>query len=153
MDSKNPAVDIIVKVLFLLNRKSGQKNMHKKIQTFFPLSLSFIRVFPKGHLYLVGGALRDIFLKRTIKDLDFVVQNISQAPLEEWLKKHGTVRFIGTRFGVYQFTAKKKKTISVDIAFPRKEKKQETSQGGYREFIFDVDPHLPIEEDLCRRDF
>ena len=159
MDSKNVAVDIIKNIFIFLNKKSDQKNMHKnfvlqkKIQNLFPLSFSFVKAFPKANLYLVGGALRDLLLLRPLKDLDFVVQNISPLSLEKWFKTRGTLCFIGTRFGVYQFKTQKKKTLSVDIAFPRTEKKQSTSQGGYREFIFDVNPSLLIEEDLCRRDF
>ena len=109
---------------------------------------------PEAEVYLVGGAVRDILLKKkNIVDYDFTIRNITQKQLETFLKKQGTVNLVGKAFGVNKFVHKNAKLPQeVDITFPRKEKKTGV-RGKYRDFIADWDPTLPIEDDLGRRDF
>jgi tRNA nucleotidyltransferase/poly(A) polymerase len=119
---------------------------------------TLITFLKNGHknprLFLVGGALRDILLGREVVDIDLVVGNIPSDTLQETLDQHGHVKPIGRRFGVLQFHADHiAKGRMLDIALPRTEQATSDNVGGYREFATDVDPMLPIEDDLSRRDF
>lgn len=111
-----------------------------------------IKAFPKGEIYLVGGAVRDIILKRKTKDYDFVVRLVPPKSLENFLKKIGKVNLVGKSFGVFKFVPKNSRMEAVDIALPRTEHSRHLT-GGYRDFKIQSDPSLPIEKDLSRRDF
>lgn len=125
-------------------------------------SFSFIKKiekqFPSSEIYLVGGAVRDTLLKRKTKDYDFVVRGVPLKKLECFLKRIGTVNFVGKAFGVLKFSPLKKygrKTITeaFDIALPRSESYTEKSTGHYRDVAVQTNYRLPIEDDLSRRDF
>ena len=58
---------------------------------------------PKAEVYLVGGAVRDIFLGRETKDYDFVVRNVSITRLQKFLQANGKVNLVGKKFGVLKF--------------------------------------------------
>jgi len=111
-----------------------------------------VKAFPKGEIYLVGGAVRDIILKRETKDYDFVVRNVPPKSLENFLKKLGKVNLVGKSFGVFKFIPKKSKIEAIDIALPRTEHSLHLT-GGYRDFKIQSDPFLSLEKDLSRRDF
>src|SRR3990167_4013873 len=121
---------------------------------FLPL---FLQEHPQSDLYLVGGAVRDLLLKKKeVVDFDFVVRNLSPTELETWLQKKGTVNLVGKHFGVYKFMPKGFTVDQlewIDIALPRTEKGTKENLGGYRDFDIQSDPLLPIEKDLERRDF
>ena len=105
-------------------------------------------------LFLVGGALRDVLLERNVADIDLVVGNMPADTLQTTLDEHGRVKPIGRRFGVLQFRAEHiAKGRALDIALPRTEQPTSDNIGGYREFNTNVDPTLPIKDDLSRRDF
>lgn len=108
--------------------------------------------FSKAEVYLVGGAVRDLFLSRPTKDYDFVVKNVPAKDLEDFLKKLGIVNLVGQTFGVFKFIPSENKSYSpIDIALPRKDFALGT--GGYRDVEIQTEPNLKIEEDLSRRDF
>ncbi len=110
-----------------------------------------LRILPKhAHLYIVGGTVRDLLLNRPTKDLDLVVTNMPLQRVERRLRRFGTIKKIGARFGVLLFRPVGTQEW-MDIALPRTEHAFGT--GGYRDFSFAADPHLPIEHDLARRDF
>lgn len=111
-----------------------------------------IKTFPEGGIYLVGGAVRDIVLKRKTKDYDFVVKNVPAKSLENFLQRLGKVNLVGKSFGVFKFVPPKSKIEAIDIALPRTEHSLYLT-GGYRDFKIQSDPKLPIEKDLNRRDF
>ncbi len=115
----------------------------------------FLEAFPKGDLYLVGGAVRDLLLGRSTVDFDFVVRGVSREPLEAWFETRGRVDVTGRVFGVYKFvpTLPGLPTIPIDLALPRTETALPGSLGGYRDFDTQSNPMLPIEADLARRDF
>ncbi|MDZ7798880.1 MAG: HD domain-containing protein [Patescibacteria group bacterium] len=119
-------------------------------------ALSFInkvlKKFSQAEIYLVGGAVRDIILKRKTKDFDFVVRNLSAKKLENFLKKSGKVNLVGKSFGVFKFVPKNSKIEAIDIALPRTEHSLKMT-GGYRDFKVQSKARLPIEKDLKRRDF
>ncbi len=108
--------------------------------------------FPQSEIYLVGGAVRDIFLSRSTKDYDFVIRNIPAKNLEEFLDQQGKVNLVGQTFGVFKFIPSgDHQNNQVDIALPRKDFALGT--GGYRDVEIQSDPSLKIKEDLGRRDF
>ncbi|MDP3245316.1 MAG: HD domain-containing protein [bacterium] len=114
--------------------------------------------FPRGEMYLVGGAARDMFLKRPCKDYDFIARGIEPKKLQEFLGQIGVVNLVGRVFGVFKFTPldqyekfKQEKLEPFDVALPRTE--HSYLSGGYRDFEVQSDSQLPIEKDLERRDF
>lgn len=117
-------------------------------------SLEAIRILIKNHksaeVYLVGGAVRDVFLGRETHDIDLVVRGMPPNDLKAFLERHGSVDLVGTRFGVFKFRPKNGRVV-IDIALPRTE--DAGGSGRYRDFTIHMDPDLPIETDLARRDF
>lgn len=93
-----------------------------------------------GIPYLVGGAVRDIILGKDIKDIDIEVHKLSLDEFENILKKFGTVRFVGKKFGVLRIDG-----INIDWSLPRKDSKG-------RKPKVKIDPNLTIEKALLRRD-
>ena len=100
-------------------------------------------------VYVVGGAIRDAFLDRPIKDVDMVIAGMPLPEVEMLLGKVGSVNVIGKRFAVIRVTLPDRTRI--DIALPRIDASFGT--GRYRDVEVRADPNLPIEEDLSRRDF
>jgi tRNA nucleotidyltransferase/poly(A) polymerase len=105
---------------------------------------------PGSRWHVVGGAVRDALLSRGLNDFDVLVAGVEPVALAKFLEARGSVDFVGRTFGVFKFTAKEGGT-TLDIALPRREKPANT--GGYRDVVTHADPHMPIEEDLARRDF
>jgi len=97
---------------------------------------------------IVGGVVRDYFLKQTIKDYDIEIYGLNHLEeLEEILKKFGTVNLVGKSFGILKFNFNKEE---FDFSFPRLESKISKGHCG-----FDVvcDGALSFEEASKRRDF
>jgi tRNA nucleotidyltransferase/poly(A) polymerase len=106
-----------------------------------------------GEWYLVGGTLRDLALKRPIKDIDLVVRALPLERVRAALERHGRVDLVGKHFGVLKFVPHHVDLEEpIDIALPRTEHSLRFS-GGYKDFAIQSDPDLPIEDDLRRRDF
>jgi tRNA nucleotidyltransferase (CCA-adding enzyme) len=89
--------------------------------------------------YLVGGAVRDALLGRTVKDRDWVV--IGQTP--ESMLAMGFTQ-VGADFPVFLHPHSKE-----EYALARTERK---SGAGYRGFDFQADANVTLEQDLARRD-
>ena len=102
-----------------------------------------------GKLYLVGGAVRDHFLNKPIKDLDFLITGVDLETIKNILLKYGTIDLVGSSFGVIKFREFNSKEV-IDISLPRTE--LANGNGGYRDFNVKIDHKLPIETDLKRRD-
>lgn len=98
----------------------------------------------KAKVFLVGGAVRDLFLKDNIlkdnKDLDIEIHNLNLKELSEILKKFGTVDYIGKSFGVLKLH-----NLNVDWSLPR------TDSSGRKPQV-SIDPYLDIKQALKRRD-
>lgn len=96
-----------------------------------------------GKVYLVGGAVRDIFRKVEAQDKDYCITGITETDFNLIFPDAFKV---GNSFPVYK--------VNIDdqlceVAFARRECK---SGKGYRGFKVTFDPTVTIEEDLYRRD-
>lgn len=110
-------------------------------------------ILRKGHIYEVGGAVRDRLLHDNIlsKDRDYLVTGINYDDLSGLLKKFGRVDLVGQSFGVIKFTqVQSGRQRTFDITLPRKER---STGSGHKEFEVSYDPALTVEDDLVRRDF
>lgn len=92
-----------------------------------------------GRIYLVGGAVRDEMMNKTITDEDYCVTGISKEEFE-MLFPNAILR--GKDFSVYDIGKR-------EIALARKERKLGK---GHKEFEIETDKSISIEEDLKRRD-
>lgn len=131
--------------------------MPKQLTKQLPKNLTSITArltvdFPKGKVFLVGGAVRDLLLERPTKDYDLVVSGVVIPKLEHWLANHGQVNLVGKNFGVFKWQPAGWAGEAIDIALPRTEHVT-LGSGQYRDFKIQSDPDLPIEQDLLRRDF
>lgn len=117
----------------------------------WPWANDLLKTFEKSELFVVGGAVRDWLLNRPVKDYDLVARGVSIDELLQFLQTKGDVNLVGKRFGVIKFRPHNEKN-TIDIALPRREYSRNFT-GGYRDFDIQSDPHMPIEEDLARRDF
>jgi len=97
---------------------------------------------------IVGGAIRDHFLKKRIKDYDIEVYGLeSIEELEDILKPFGAVNVVGRSFGVLKFVYDREE---YDFSFPRVENKVSK---GHRGFEVICDGNLDFKEASRRRDF
>jgi len=102
----------------------------------------------KAKAIVVGGSVRDHFLKLPSKDYDIEVYGLdTMEELEEILSKYGSVNLVGKSFGVLKFTHAGE---VYDFSFPRRESKVGE---GHRGFEVEVDGSLDFETAAKRRDF
>jgi len=101
-----------------------------------------------GHVYVVGGAVRDAYLGKAPNDVDLMVTGMQPEQVQAALEATGgSVDVTGQRFGVFRLSIG---GGQVEVALPR----SEMSTGpGHRDFKVDWDPDLAPEDDLGRRDF
>jgi tRNA nucleotidyltransferase (CCA-adding enzyme) len=90
-------------------------------------------------VYLVGGAVRDELLGRTVRERDWVVVGAVPADLERL-----GYRAVGREFPVYLHPETQE-----EYALARLERKVAP---GYRGFVTEHSPAVTLEEDLLRRD-
>lgn len=93
-----------------------------------------------GTAYLVGGAVRDIFLEKDVYDIDIEVHGLQLDQLSDLLSKFGYVNFVGKSFGVLKI-----EHLDIDWSLPR-------SDSAGRKPKVEINPDLTIEEALRRRD-
>ncbi len=105
----------------------------------------------KSEVYVVGGAVRDMVMGISPKDIDIVVCNVPVEELINHLEKFGKVDLVGESFGVIKFRDVEDDE-EFDIALPRTDKKDPT-QKGHRAIEVQSDHTLSITDDLGRRDF
>lgn len=100
-----------------------------------------------GTVYIVGGAVRDVVLGGSPKDIDLMVTGLTGETIETVLREKGRLDYTGKQFGVYRLRVGNN---DVEIAMPR----TEVSTGPmHTDFSIEVDPNLDPEADLQRRDF
>ena len=98
-----------------------------------------------GHLLLVGGTVRDLFINQIPHEIDAEVRGLNTEQLIHCLQPTYQTDQVGKSFGVLKL-----KGLPVEIALPRTEIKTGT---GHKGFSVEVDPHLPFEQAASRRDF
>lgn len=96
-----------------------------------------------GRMYLVGGAVRDLFLNRESHDHDYVVTGVS---VEIFKKAFNNPPMTGTSFPVFRLMIGEEEC---EIAFARREIKVSEGHNGFK---MEFNPSISIEEDLIRRD-
>ncbi len=97
---------------------------------------------------VVGGSVRDHFLKLSIKDYDVEVYGLeSLDELERILSKYGSVNLVGKSFGVLKFVHEGEE---YDFSFPRTEQK---IGKGHKGFDVSCNGDLSFKEAALRRDF
>lgn len=106
-------------------------------------------LYKVSNVYVVGGYVRDHFLKRSNKDIDLLIEGLSIDKIIEILKNFGKVDLVGKSFGVLKFKPIGYIGEDYDIAVPRKDIKTGV---GHKDFNVDID-NVSIIEDLKRRDF
>ncbi len=109
----------------------------------------------RGEVYEVGGSVRDRLWGYSVqaKDRDYLVRKIPIDDLQQMLRWHGDVNWVGKSFGVLKFTPRVNEgegRVTLDIALPRSE---QSTGVRHVDFAVDFDPELPVERDLMRRDF
>lgn len=92
-----------------------------------------------GNLYLVGGAVRDSFLNRPVKEEDYCVTGLSKQEFETLFPE---AKLRGKMFPVYDIEKR-------EFALARTERK---SGIGHKEFEIRIGKEITIREDLARRD-
>ena len=98
-----------------------------------------------GNLLMVGGSVRDLLWGFSPDELDFEVRGLSLDQLKSVLGKKYRWDEVGKAFGVLRI-----KGMPVEIALPRTEIK---SGSGHKGFSVEMDPNLPFEKAVQRRDF
>lgn len=99
-----------------------------------------------GKVYIVGGSVRDEYLGiHDGHDIDVEVYYLSYMQLKDILSKYGHVNTFGKSFAIMQLGQLK----GYDFALPRQEKKIGDK---HQDFEIVVDPQLPIEKAVLRRD-
>ena len=97
---------------------------------------------------VVGGSVRDYFLKLPVKDYDVEVYGLKTIEeLEKILLEFGSVNLVGKSFGVLKFVYEKEE---YDFSFPRMESKVSKGHGG---FDISIDGDMSFEKASKRRDF
>jgi len=93
-------------------------------------------------LFLVGGAVRDIYMHAfsVDHDIDIEVHGVSLVELEQMLRQFGTVMQVGKSFGVLKVAG-----VSIDWSLPR------LDSSGRKPQVTIVE-NLSIEQALARRD-
>ena len=110
---------------------AGYKNIHA---IFDEIVASGAKVL------LVGGAVRDLLLKKIPKDLDIEVYNVTIDQLQKILEKFGPVSLVGKAFGVLRLHH-----LDIDWSLPR------TDAQGRKPEVF-VDPQMSFKKAFARRD-
>jgi len=111
-------------------------------------TISKIIIRNNGSAVIVGGAVRDCFLKLPMKDYDIEVYGLtSMEVLEEILLRFGSVNLVGKSFGILKFVHENE---AYDFSFPRLESKVSK---GHRGFDVHVDGNIDFRTASKRRDF
>lgn len=99
-----------------------------------------------GKVYIVGGCVRDEVMGQAVgHDIDVEVYGMQYQQLHDLLMKYGTVNTFGASFAIMQLDS----LPGYDFAMPRQEKK---SGHKHQDFEINIDPYLPLEKAIQRRD-
>lgn len=99
-----------------------------------------------GKVYIVGGSVRDeVIGVQSGHDIDVEVYHMTYQKLFDVLSQYGHVNTFGKSFAIMQLD----QLPNYDFALPRKEKKVGDK---HQDFDVIIDPELPIEKAVKRRD-
>jgi tRNA nucleotidyltransferase (CCA-adding enzyme) len=98
--------------------------------------------------YLVGGCVRDAYLRRGQTDFDIEVFGVTFAQLENALRPWGRVDLVGRSFGVIKLTTRAGHTY--DFSLARRDSK---TAPGHQGFQITFDPGITPKEAAARRDY
>lgn len=106
----------------------------KAVSPFLKLAL-FNEINSVGEIFLVGGGLRDFFIRGYFShnELDFLVIGCSLEELIKILKKYGSAVYVGKKFGVIKFFPANKEKLEYDFAIP-----EVRSESGLPDVIVDL---------------
>ncbi len=118
-----------------------QKSLNELVQAY-PLVTEIVHVIADngGRSLLVGGAVRDLLLGLSTKDLDIEIYGLSIEQLEQLLRQFGPVSLVGKSFGVLRLHH-----LDVDWSLPR------TDSAGRKPEVT-LQPKMTIEDAFRRRD-
>lgn len=102
-----------------------------------------------SQMFVVGGAVRDLLLGKSPKDIDLIVTSKTLDELTGILRIFGKVDLVGESFAVIKFKPFDF-DMTFDIAVPRKDRK---IGDGHKGFEIVTGLHISLEDDLFRRDF
>lgn len=102
-----------------------------------------------GKVYIVGGAVRDMFIGSIPKDIDLELSGISVDQLENGLQNKWIVKAAGQRFGVW-IVVRAGSDTSFEVCLPQKRIR---TGSGHKDEIAIIDTSIDIVESLGRRDF
>lgn len=103
-----------------------------------------------GRVFVVGGAVRDAFLGRPVKDYDLEVFGLGADDVLRVLTTIARTEPAGDSFPVFKVAGLPGVTGHLDVALPRRDSKKGP---GHRGIEAIADPMMPIEEAARRRDF
>jgi len=103
-----------------------------------------------GRVFLVGGAVRDALLERTVKDYDLEVFGLAGEAVIAALVRIARVEPAGDSFPVFKVAGLPGVEGQLDVALPRRDSKKGR---GHRGINAVADPFMPVEEAARRRDF
>jgi len=108
----------------------------------YPLLADAIQVIhaDAARIMLVGGAVRDLLLHRSVQDIDIEVHGVSLDRLATILAQFGVVDCVGKTFGVLRVHG-----LDVDWSVPR-------SDTAGRKPAVTIDPYMSCEQAFRRRD-
>jgi len=110
-----------------------------------PLHKVIVALREAGGLPLVvGGAVRDTILNKSIKDYDIEIHKLNAEQIERILSQFGSVDKVGAAFGVFKIAG-----WDVDFSVPRRDNK---IGKGHKGFDTECDPFMGIDEAAKRRD-
>ncbi len=98
-----------------------------------------------GRIWLVGGCVRDLVLRRQPHDLDIEIFGLPPGRLHALLRERFSVQFVGKAFGVFKL-----QELPVDVSIPARLLTDHASVPG---LLRQSDPSMDIDEALARRDF
>ena len=98
-----------------------------------------------GKTYLVGGSVRDHFLRRPLTELDLEVFGLAPERMREVIGSRFPLDLVGRAFGILKLRG-----LAIDVGLPRRESKIGL---GHRGFTVHSDPLMPLAEAAARRDF
>jgi tRNA nucleotidyltransferase (CCA-adding enzyme) len=121
----------------------------KNLEADFCDKKLFVKLFGKD-VYAVGGFVRDWLRGIHSEDVDILITRRPLQDIVARIEPFGKVDLVGKSFGIVKFTIKGK---SYDVALPRKDRPKGEGARGHKDILVSADPHLPIKDDLERRDF